>query len=62
MLFRSLAAEASPHSLQRNDIARVRLQVASAIAFDGYRENRGTGAFILIDEQTNATVAAGMIA
>lgn len=58
----SLAAEASPETLQRNDIAHVRLQLAAPIAFDSYRENRSTGAFILIDEQTNATVAAGMIA
>jgi len=29
--------------------------------FDEYRRNRGTGAFILVDEATNATVAAGMI-
>jgi sulfate adenylyltransferase large subunit len=57
-----LSVEASPATLQRNDIARVRLQLASPIAFDSYGENRGTGAFILIDEQTNATVAAGMIA
>jgi sulfate adenylyltransferase large subunit len=58
----SLAAETSPTTLNRNDIARVRLQVASPVAFDSYRENRSTGAFILIDEQSNATVAAGMIA
>ena len=58
----SLATEASPSTLQRNDIAHVRLQLASPIAFDAYRDNRSTGAFILIDEQTNATVAAGMIA
>ena len=57
-----LTIDAAPTTLQRNDIARVRLQLGSPIAFDLYRENRGTGAFILIDEQTNATVAAGMIA
>jgi sulfate adenylyltransferase large subunit len=58
----NFAAEASPDTLQRNDIAHVRLQLASPLAFDSYRENRSTGAFILLDEQTNATVAAGMIA
>ncbi|MDE2228918.1 MAG: 50S ribosome-binding GTPase [Alphaproteobacteria bacterium] len=47
--------------LVRNDIARVRIAAASPIAFDAYRANRATGAFILIDEQTHATVAAGMI-
>jgi sulfate adenylyltransferase large subunit len=58
----NLANEAAPASLQRNDIARVTLQFAQPIAFDPYRDNRSTGAFILIDEHTNATVAAGMIA
>jgi sulfate adenylyltransferase subunit 1 len=58
----SLETEASPTTLQRNDIAHVRLQLASPIAFDSYRDSRSMGAFILIDEQTNATVAAGMIA
>ncbi|HTI87104.1 MAG TPA: GTP-binding protein [Alphaproteobacteria bacterium] len=57
----NLANEATT-SLQRNDIARVTLQFAQPIAFDAYHDNRSTGAFILIDEYTNATVAAGMIA
>ncbi len=34
----------------------------SSVPYDDYTENRATGAFILIDAQTNATVAAGMIA
>lgn len=53
--------EAPPVALSRNDIARVTIQTASPIAFDAYTDNRATGAFILIDEATNATVAAGMI-
>jgi sulfate adenylyltransferase large subunit len=57
----TLSAESTPERLERNDIARVRLQSAAPIAFDAYRDNRCTGSFILIDEQTNATVAAGMI-
>lgn len=52
---------ANPPTLARNDIARVRLVLQSPLPFDAYRDNRATGAFILIDEQTNATVAAGMI-
>ncbi|MEJ7892315.1 MAG: hypothetical protein WKF94_06710 [Solirubrobacteraceae bacterium] len=28
---------------------------------DPYRRNRSTGSFILIDESTNNTVAAGMV-
>ena len=47
--------------LVRNDIARVRIVAAAPLAFDPYRANRATGALILIDEQTHATVAAGMI-
>ena len=44
-----------------NDIARVSLQTSAPLHFDRYRRNRATGSFILIDEQTNNTVAAGMV-
>ena len=57
----ALGSEPSPAALARNDIAQVTIQTASPIAFDTYRDNRATGAFILIDEATNTTVAAGMI-
>jgi sulfate adenylyltransferase large subunit len=49
-------------SVGLNDIARVSLRCAGDLAFDPYSSNRITGAFILIDEATNDTVAAGMIA
>jgi bifunctional enzyme CysN/CysC len=49
-------------SVGLNDIARVSLRCAGELVFDTYVENRTTGAFILIDEATNDTVAAGMIA
>ena len=48
--------------LALNDIGRVRVRCRTPIFFDPYRENRGTGAFILIDSVTNDTVGAGMIA
>jgi sulfate adenylyltransferase large subunit len=48
-------------SLAMNEVGVVRIATARPIFFDPYRENRGTGAFILIDRQTNATAAAGMI-
>ncbi|MEO6920893.1 MAG: GTP-binding protein [Collimonas sp.] len=48
-------------SLKLNDIARVSLNLQQAIAADSYDEIRATGAFILIDEVTHQTVAAGMI-
>ncbi|HEX8084028.1 MAG TPA: adenylyl-sulfate kinase [Solirubrobacteraceae bacterium] len=47
--------------LELNDIGRMRLRTAVPLAFDMYRRNRATGSFILVDEATNDTVAAGMI-
>jgi sulfate adenylyltransferase subunit 1 len=47
--------------LEMNDIGAVSLNLLRPIALDTYRENRSTGAFILIDPETNATVAAGMV-
>jgi sulfate adenylyltransferase subunit 1 len=48
-------------SLKLNDIARVSINVQQPIAADSYDAIRTTGAFILIDEVTHQTVAAGMI-
>jgi sulfate adenylyltransferase large subunit len=48
-------------TLEMNGIGEVNLDLLRPIAFDLYGENRGTGAFILIDAATNSTVAAGMI-
>ncbi|WP_375773022.1 GTP-binding protein [Archangium gephyra] len=48
-------------SLELNEIGRVSLRTTVPLFFDEYRRNRHTGSFILIDEGTNATVAAGMI-
>jgi len=48
-------------TLKLNDIARVNLNVQQALAADAYDITRATGAFILIDEVTHQTVAAGMI-
>jgi sulfate adenylyltransferase subunit 1 len=48
-------------TLQMNDIGEVALNLLRPIAVDLYGENRGTGAFILVDPETNGTVAAGMI-
>ncbi len=47
--------------LQLNEIGRVRLRTTVPLLADEYRRNRTTGGFILIDESTNRTVAAGMI-
>lgn len=51
----------STDSLKMNDIARVVMKVLQPIVMDDYRRNRATGSFILIDETSNNTVAAGMI-
>ena len=58
----TLEDRAAPERLELNDIARVRLRLSEPLAVDPYAENRATGAFILIDEATNDTVGAGMIA
>ena len=47
--------------LKLNDIARISLNVQQPLAADAYSDIRATGAFILIDEVTHQTVAAGMI-
>jgi sulfate adenylyltransferase large subunit len=48
-------------TLRMNDIGKVSLHLLRPIAVDLYRDNRGTGALILIDPETNATLAAGMV-
>jgi bifunctional enzyme CysN/CysC len=48
-------------ALQLNDIGRVTLRTTVPLFYDEYRRNRTTGSFVLIDEPTFATVAAGMI-
>jgi bifunctional enzyme CysN/CysC len=47
--------------LELNEIGRVSLTLSVPLHFDAYRRNRSTGAFIMIDRITNATVGAGMI-
>ncbi len=53
---------APPEQLELNDIARLSLRTSAPLAFDPYTANRRTGSFILIDQSSNVTVAAGMIA
>jgi sulfate adenylyltransferase subunit 1 (EFTu-like GTPase family) len=47
--------------IQMNEIVGIRLKLAQPLHYDTYLENRSMGSFILIDEFTNDTVAAGMI-
>jgi len=44
-----------------NDIGKITLRTSVPLIYDSYRKNRTTGSFILIDPQTNETIAAGMI-
>ncbi len=48
-------------ALELNEIGRCTVEVARPLAFDPYRENRTTGAFIIIDRVSHNTVGAGMI-
>jgi bifunctional enzyme CysN/CysC len=47
--------------LELNEIGRVRLRASAPLIVDPYARNRTTGSFILIDEVSNDTVAAGMV-
>jgi bifunctional enzyme CysN/CysC len=66
---RSLSYAVDPRQLHRerkeslalNEIGRVSIDLLAPIACDAYARNRATGAFVLIDPTTNATVAAGMV-
>jgi len=48
-------------TMKLNDICRVQIKTAEPLSFDSYDDNRRTGAFILIHENTNNTIAAGTI-
>ena len=47
--------------LQLNEIGSCTVTVNAPVVFDAYKNNKGTGAFIIIDRLTNGTVGAGMI-
>ncbi|MEX2599535.1 MAG: sulfate adenylyltransferase, partial [Dehalococcoidia bacterium] len=57
----SLDAEAGVDALRLNEIGRVTIRTSTPLVCDDYVQNRTTGSFILVDEATNNTVAAGMI-
>jgi bifunctional enzyme CysN/CysC len=57
----TLHRDESQSELTLNEIGRIRLRSTQPLFFDEYRRNRDTGSFILVDEATNNTVAAGMI-
>ena len=47
--------------MKLNELGRIRLRTTTPVVYDEYKQNRITGSFILVDEATNATVAAGML-
>jgi sulfate adenylyltransferase subunit 1 len=57
----TLQPDRAADTLGFNDIGTVRIAVGRALVADRYADNRATGSFILIDEATHHTVAAGMI-
>ena len=58
---RTFEPEPDPVELVMNDIGEVRLRTSKPLVFDGYTTNRLTGSFILVEQGTNATAAAGML-
>ncbi|TAL03967.1 MAG: sulfate adenylyltransferase [Verrucomicrobia bacterium] len=54
-------SEPLPTEIAMNEIGEIRVRTAKPLVFDGYGTNRLTGSFILIEQGTNATVAAGML-
>ncbi len=57
----SLHRDESAAELRLNDIGRVQMRCTKPLLADEYRRNRATGGFVLVDEATNRTVAAGMV-
>jgi sulfate adenylyltransferase large subunit len=57
----TLHRDESINALGLNDIGRISLRTTAPLFYDEYRRNRFTGSFILIDEVTGNTVAAGMM-
>ncbi|WP_394362227.1 adenylyl-sulfate kinase [Amycolatopsis sp. SB7-3] len=57
----TLHRDETAKSLSLNEIGRIRLRARQPLLFDSYRRNRSTGGFLLVDEHSGATVAAGMI-
>ncbi|MFT6735825.1 MAG: sulfate adenylyltransferase subunit 1, partial [Polaribacter sp.] len=47
--------------VEMNDIARISIRTSKPLFYDSYKRNRKTGSLIIIDEQTNETIGAGMI-
>jgi sulfate adenylyltransferase large subunit len=55
------ARDTTATQLPLNGLGRIALRTMTPVIYDAYAHNRTTGSFILVDEATNATVAAGML-
>ena len=58
---KTLSHGSQTNHMKMNDIGKVQLTLQKPIVTDTFLQNPLTGAFVLIDESTNHTVAAGMI-
>jgi len=59
--FETFEPESEPAELQMNGIGEIRLRTSKPLIYDGYNASRLTGSFILIEQGSNQTVAAGML-
>lgn len=57
----TLEAMDAPADLRLNDIGRVKFKTMASLVYDAYKKNRYVGGFVIIDEASNDTVAAGML-
>ncbi|RYE27934.1 MAG: GTP-binding protein [Sphingobacteriaceae bacterium] len=57
----TLNKDTETKTIKLNDIARIKIKTAQPLFFDSYEQNQANGSFILINEQTKNTVAAGII-
>ena len=57
----TLSRKTDDFEIGMNDICKVQIRTTKPLMIDSYRDNRASGSIILIDENTNETVAAGMV-
>jgi sulfate adenylyltransferase subunit 1 len=56
----STLEKTTPSSLKMNDIGSVKIKTARPLLIDSFDQNKSNGAFILVDEYSNNTVAVGV--
>jgi len=70
VVFREIHSKVDVHTLDEtfdgvdmklNDLGRVKFRTMAPLVYDAYKKNRYVGGFVIIDEATNDTVAAGML-